>query len=61
MLKVVAAVYLLNFLGIGPELVPFDAMAACQEAKAEIYRHFATLETDEQLKINGSLICVKAK
>ena len=62
MLKVVAAVYLVNFLGIGPELVPFDTMAACQAAKAEISRHLAALETDEQLmRPAGSLICVKAK
>ncbi len=34
--KVVAAVWLLNFLGVGPSLVPFDSMAACNAAKAEI-------------------------
>ncbi len=64
MLKVVATVYLLNFLGIGPELVPFDTMAACQVAKAEISRHLTSFEMEEQLRLmraNGSLICVKGK
>ncbi len=67
--KVVAAVYLLNFIGIGPELVPFDTMAACQAAKAEISRHWASLEMDEQLRLmradaylmSAYLICVKSK
>ncbi len=67
--KVVAAVYLLNFIGIGPELVPFDIMAACQAAKAEISRHWASLEMDEQLRLmradaylmSAYLICVKSK
>ncbi len=67
--KVVAAVYLLNFIGIGPELVPFDTMSACQAAKAEISRHWASLEMDEQLRLmradaylmSAYLICVKSK
>ncbi len=67
--KVVAAVWLLNFSGIGPELVPFDTMAACQAAKAEISRHWASLEMDEQLRLmradayllSAYLICVKGK
>ncbi len=67
--KVVAAVYMLNFMGTGPELVPFDTMAACQAAKAEISRHWASLEMDEQLRpmraeaylISTYLICVKGK
>ncbi len=67
--KVVAAVYLLNFMGTGPELVPFDTMAACQAAKAEISRHWASLEMDEQLRlmradahlISTYLICVETK
>ncbi len=69
MLKVVAAVYLLNFIGIGPDLVPFDTMAACQAAKAEISRHWASLEMDEQFRLmradpylmSAYLICVKSK
>ena len=64
MLKVAAAVYLLNFMGVGPSLVPFDTMAACQAAKAEISRHWASLETYEQLgppSPDAYLICVSGK
>ncbi len=69
MLKVVAAVYLLNFLGVGPSLVPFDSMAACIAAHAKIQLAWTfapdvrtSAEQDMRMKkATELLVCVKGK
>ncbi len=75
MLNVVAAVYLLLFLPIGPKLVPFDSMGACEAAKAGIVSQLSTAnrlgsdsdvdwarKVEERAKrATDALICVKSK
>ena len=75
MLKVVAAVYLLNFFRTGPDLVPFDSMMACEAARSEVVQRLSVSGrdfTDSERRWNEKvkkrarelaevLICVKAK
>jgi len=68
MLKVLAAVYLLNFLGFGPQLVPFDSMVACKAAKGKIVSRLMRHEGGgstylEKMKARreARLICVNSK
>ena len=62
MLKVVAAVYLLNFMGVGPTLVPFDSMKACNVARSLILsRAEGQADAFARQYHPRSLICVKTK
>ncbi len=68
--RVVATVYVLNFLGSGSGLVPFDSMELCEAAKTKIGFGVTGLkpgtkgarEFSHLLESAGEkLICVKTK